>query len=640
MDYKILLISTYRELTEKVKKIAEELGVDIDVFEGGILKNGVHYAKSVEANYDVIISQGGTAAAIKDIASIPVIEIEISVADLISAIYKAKEYHSKMYMVVYNNKSVESLKKLKSYLNLDLTIFAYTNREELESQFNNRPQNESITLLGMGSCIEDLKSDNNTKAIIIKSTDESIREAITIAKNIVDLNKREKEKTERLKAILDYSDEGIIALDTNNVITTFNPYAEKILKVDSKSILNRSISDFSDNTTMSALYGEGKIAYNMLLKIEDTQYIINRVAIIVDNEQVGLVITFKAVSQLQNLERKVRHKLYSSGFYAKYRFENIKGSSHAIHQCIKKAKKFAETDSTILIYGETGTGKELFAQSVHNYSNRRNESFVAINCAALPGTLLESELFGYEEGAFTGARKGGKIGVFELAHKGTIFLDEISEIPMELQGRLLRVLQEKEVFRIGGDQIINTDVRIIAATNTDLYQLVKEKKFREDLYFRINILNLVLPSLRKRKEDITSLANEFLAIKKNQFNKDIKGIDKDAMILIEEYSWPGNIRELENFVEKAVLLCENAMITQDLVEDILSEKFEGRDLDKSEGSITIDKGSLKDMEMQIINTITKEVGDDKSLLAKKLGISRTTLWKRLKEIEEAEESEI
>jgi transcriptional regulator with PAS, ATPase and Fis domain len=282
----------------------------------------------------------------------------------------------------------------------------------------------------------------------------------------------------------------------------------------------------------------------------------------------------------------------------------------------------------------------LFAQSVHNYSNRRNESFVAINCAALPGTLLESELFGYEEGAFTGAKKGGKIGVFELAHKGTIFLDEISEIPMELQGRLLRVLQEKEVFRIGGDQIINTDVRIIAATNTDLYQLVKEKKFREDLYFRINILNLVLPSLRKRKEDITSLANEFLAIKKNQFNKDIKGIGKDAMVLMEEYSWPGNIRELENFVEKAVLLCEENIITKVLVEDILSEKFEGRDLDKSENSITIDKGNLKDMEMQIINTITKEVGNDKNLLAKRLGISRTTLWKRLKEIEEAEETEV
>ncbi|MBV1758991.1 MAG: sigma 54-interacting transcriptional regulator [Dethiosulfatibacter sp.] len=640
MDYKILLISTYRELTEKAKRIAEDMGVIIDVFEGGILKNGVHYAKSVEANYDVIISQGGTAAAIKDIASIPVIEIEISVADLISAIYKAREYNSKMYMVVYNNKSVESLKKLKSYLNLDLTIFAYTNREELENQFNNRPQNESITLLGMGSCIEDLKSDNYTKAIIIKSTDESIREAITIAKNIVDLNKREKEKTERLKAILDYSDEGIIALDTNNVITTFNPYAEKILRVESKTILNRSILDFGVNTTMSALYGEGKIAYNMLIKIDDTQYIINRVAIIVDNEQVGLVITFKAVSQLQNLERKVRHKLYSSGFYAKYRFENIKGSSHAIHQCIKKAKKFAETDSTILIYGETGTGKELFAQSVHNYSNRRNESFVAINCAALPGTLLESELFGYEEGAFTGARKGGKIGVFELAHKGTIFLDEISEIPMELQGRLLRVLQEKEVFRIGGDQIINTDVRIIAATNTDLYQLVKVKKFREDLYFRINILNLILPSLRKRKEDITSLANEFLAIKKNQFNKDIKGIDKDAMNLIQEYSWPGNIRELENFVEKVVLLCEDSIITKELVEDILSEKFEGRDPDKSERCITIDKGSLKDMEMQIIDTITKEVGNDKALLAKKLGISRTTLWKRLKEIEETEAAEV
>jgi len=633
LDYRILLISTYKELSRKAKAIAEELKMPIDVFEGGILKNGVHYAKEVENDYDVIISQGGTAAAIKSLVNVPVIEIEISVGDLISAIEQASVYSTKMYMVVYKNKSVENLKKLKNYLNIDLTIFSYTNKEELESQVGQHPKDEDIVLLGMGSCIEDLSTNNIKKAIIIKSTDESIREALNTAKNIVDLGKREKERAERLKAIIDYSEEGIIALDGNNQISTFNPYAEKLLRVKGEDVLGRSIFDFKHNTVLYSLYGDGKVAYNMLLKIEEGQYILNRVAIVVDNEQMGLVITFKAVSQLQNLERKVRHKLFSKGFYAKYRFENIKGPSQAIQESVNKAKKFAETDSTILIHGETGTGKELFAQSIHNYSERRNEPFVAINCAALPGTLLESELFGYEEGAFTGAKKGGKIGVFELAHKGTIFLDEISEIPMSLQGRLLRVLQEKEVFRIGGDQIINTDIRVIAATNTDLYHLVKEKKFREDLYFRINILNLMLPPLRKRKVDIAALANEFIAIKSNQYNKPIIEVDEDALKKIEEYPWPGNIRELENFIEKGVLLCEGHRITKTLVEALLNEKMEKKELSLDEDFITLRRGTLRDMEMQIIETINNEVDEDKNQLAKALGISRTTLWKRLKELD-------
>lgn len=634
MNYKILLVSTYKELSDKAKKISNNLKIPIDIYKGGILKNGVKYAKDMEHYYDVIISQGGTAAAIKDSVSIPVIDIEIDVVDFISAIYEAKKYNSKIYMVVYKSKSVENFKRLNIFLNIDLDIVAYTNKDELEHQINNQPSQEKITLLGMGSCIENYSRKNNTNTVIIKSNEDAIEEAIITARHIIDLGKREKARAERFKAILDYSDEGILALDNEKIITTFNPYAEKILKLEAANAINKSIESIADNNVLKILYGDGKIAYNMIVNIESIQYIVNRVAIIVDNEQVGLVITFKAVTQLQNLERKVRYKLYTSGFYAKYRFENIKGNSKIIYDSIKKAKKFAETDSTILIYGETGTGKELFAQSIHNYSKRRNEPFVAINCAALPGTLLESELFGYEEGAFTGAKKGGKIGVFELAHKGTIFLDEISEIPLVLQGRLLRVLQEKEVLRIGGDQIINTDIRVIAATNTDLYKLVKERKFREDLYFRLNVLNLLLPPLRKRKEDISILINKFIAVKKSQFKKDIIGIDRDVLEAIENYSWPGNIRELENFVEKIVVLSEEKIIDKELVYEVLNENIiKSSDEDLKRCEITIELGSLKEMELQIIKKISKEIGDDKNLLAEKLGISRTTLWKRFKELE-------
>jgi transcriptional regulator with PAS, ATPase and Fis domain len=632
MEYKVLLVSTYSELSEKVRMISKYHNLRLDIYEGGILKNGIDYARQMEHKYDVIISQGGTSAAIKEVVNIPVIDIEINVVDLIAAIYEAKKYEAKICMVAYKSKSLEKLNKLNNFLNIDINILSYTNKRELENQIYSEKRNNKITILGMGNCIEEFGVENNIRTIVIKSSDESIEEALVTAKNIIELGRREKVRAERFKAILDYSDEGIIAFDNKEIITTFNPCAEKIIKLNVDNVLNKPLKGFLDNEMLKDLYGDGKIAYNMLVNIKDTQFIINRVAIIVDNEQAGLVITFKAVSQLQNLERKVRHKLFSRGLYAKYRFEDIKGSSDLIYNSIKKAKKFAETDSTVLIYGETGTGKELFAQSIHNYCNRSNEPFVAINCAALPENILESELFGHEEGAFTGAKKGGKIGVFELAHKGTIFLDEISEIPVSLQGRLLRVLQEKELFRVGGDQVINTDIRVIVATNKKLYKLVKEGKFREDLYFRINILNLILPSLRQRKEDIPMLINEFVAIKKIQFKKNVAGIESNALEIIKNYPWPGNVRELENFVEKVIVLNEDKLIGRELVQEILNEK----NIDiysNSDDTISIEMGSLKEMELQIIEKISQDIGNDKNLLADKLGISRTTLWKRLKELE-------
>ena len=280
----------------------------------------------------------------------------------------------------------------------------------------------------------------------------------------------------------------------------------------------------------------------------------------------------------------------------------------------KKAELFAQSESNVLIYGRTGTGKELFAQGIHNASRRAQGPFVAINCAALPENLLESELFGYEEGAFTGARKGGKQGLFELAHGGTIFLDEISEISAGVQARLLRVLEEREVMRLGGESVIPVDVRVVAATNRDLNTLVQQGQFREDLFFRLYVLELRLPTLAERVEDIPLLMERFLLENKVMLElAEIKQIAHHH--LLTTYSWPGNVRELKNFAERIVTLCS----MQPDPDQLLHTIFENR------------RGIKKNhSEKQDILRVLKEVGGNRTLAAANC-ISRTTLWRRLKE---------
>lgn len=236
----------------------------------------------------------------------------------------------------------------------------------------------------------------------------------------------------------------------------------------------------------------------------------------------------------------------------RYTFDDIIGESQAINKTKSMAEFVAEGISSILIYGETGTGKELFAQSIHNASNRRNKPFVALNCGAIPASLIESNLFGYEEGAFTGAKKGGSPGVFEQANEGTIFLDEISEMEFSLQTKLLRVLQEREIVRIGGYKPLKVDVRVIASTNKDLKELIAEGKFRQDLYYRLNVVQIKIPGLRERQGDIPLLARYYVNKYNQSFGKFIENIAREAEKVLEDYTWPGNVRELQNCIEHAM----------------------------------------------------------------------------------------
>ena len=332
----------------------------------------------------------------------------------------------------------------------------------------------------------------------------------------------------------------------------------------------------------------------------------------------GYVVNVQAVKEIQSMEHDIRKRICKKGHIARYRFDDITGESPVMISTVETARRYSRTSSNILLIGQSGTGKEMFAQSIHNDSQRRRMPFVAVNCAAIPEQLLESELFGYAPGAFTGAHRDGKAGLFELAHKGTLFLDEIGEISLPLQAKLLRVLQEREIMRVGGDSVIPVDIRILAATNQNLEQLAAGRQFREDLLYRLDVLRINIPSLNQRREDISLLADSYM----RRAFPDIR-ITDEAKAYLEQMDWPGNVRQLFNFCERLAVLCNGFAVDADLVAAV-----------SLQGGIPLRTGSVlsgEEDEQRIISKTLASCHYHKGNTAKALGISRSTLWRKLRE---------
>ncbi len=634
---KVILISPYPELSNLARRLAKEQGRDIDIHTA-VLDKGVALARRMEAeNAAVIISRGATGALIRAAVNLPLIQIEITSFDILEALYKAKKISSKVAFFDYWFRRINyDFEKIKAIIGLpQLKLYYYQSEEELNSQIEAAAESGCRVVVASGVCIINQARERGMQGVMIDSSREAMQEALIRAEEVKAVRKKDRQLTERLKTIIDHSYGGIIAVDDDGHISHFNPAAEEALRISRGSLLGRSLKELKEERDLQRLLAEGQPLKGDLVQIKDRKYIVSRVPLKLEAENFGTVVTFQEVSKIQNLEARIRKKLYDDkGFAASFSFSDIIGSSARMETAKSKAKKYSSTEATVLITGESGTGKELFAQSIHQNSRRSKGPFVAINCAAIPKSLLESELFGYEEGAFTGARKGGSLGLFEIAHGGTILLDEILELPFSMQAHLLRVIQEKAIRRVGGQQVIPVDIRILAASNREMLQAVREGKFREDLYFRLNVLDLKIPPLRERPEDIQELIQYFLEKHRLQGKETIPPLSPSHVARLMSYSWPGNVRELESFMEKYVLLAAGEPNSFQLTEELLSDLYvnESDVLPGAGGnSVTVPVGTLQDMEENIIRALARDCSLDRGELAKKLGISRTTLWKKLKD---------
>ncbi|MFZ5943226.1 MAG: sigma-54 interaction domain-containing protein [Bacillota bacterium] len=383
------------------------------------------------------------------------------------------------------------------------------------------------------------------KELINKISQHYVTEIFNLSKRIQTSAQINSNLKRRLEVIIDTVDEAILAIDKEQQIILINSAFEQLLGINSFSAIGQKLNKILPQVDLTSTLTNTLCIVDKIQQIKNNYYVLNANPILDTNGVVeGVVTTFKPVGQVQELEYKVRRELKKQGNIAKYSFSDIIGTSSEFEKVSSLARQFAKTDLTILIEGESGTGKELFAQAIHKASDRRSGPFVAINFAALPDNLIESELFGYEEGAFTGAKKGGKPGLFEEAHNGTIFLDEIGDSGLEVQKRLLRVLEEREVRRVGGRTITPIDVRVIAATNQNLTQLVEKNMFRSDLFYRLCTLPLNIPPLRDREGDILIFIDYFA----HKFYQRKLLLDAPVKEFLLRYYWPGNIRELENVV--------------------------------------------------------------------------------------------
>ncbi|HVJ50236.1 sigma-54 interaction domain-containing protein [Desulfitobacterium sp.] len=426
-----------------------------------------------------------------------------------------------------------------------------------------------------------------------------------------------------LNSLVDCLEEGLITVNPEGQIQHINQAAQLLFagtKVEPQATLD-SLFPAPIVQEIMAAGQKGEKLTDHEVRLENKQMrvhlILRAVPIALDDGVTTIAITLRPFEEISRIVNRL------STQEASYTVEDILGKSQAMTQLRERARTVAMSKSTVLIRGESGTGKEMLARAIHNLSPRRSEPFVAINCTAIPEALLESELFGYEEGAFTGARKEGKIGKFELANKGTLFLDEIGDMPLFLQAKILRVLQERQIERVGGIQTTPVDVRVIAATHRDLEQMMAQGEFREDLYYRINVIPMFIEALRNRKEDLEILTNHFIEVYNAQLGKAVKRVTKGFQRRLQDYAWPGNVRELQNVLEYAMNLADQAILDEQDLPARLRQAEQGQQ-EESFDLETIERETIRRCLQQFGTSVT---GKEKAAAA--LGIGLATLYRKL-----------
>ncbi len=587
-----------------------------------LIEHEIEAIRGLEIDSDVIIARGYTAQLLLESnRNTPVVKLPVTVNDIIRSLLEAKKlYPHRKPLIMGTRNIIFQFESLSEIFGRDLTPVLLTEQteQEIQTMFKLMVKPDSHVVIG-GRMVCEYADCLGIPQLGLQSGQMAVWQTISEAKRVALISRQEQERTLRFRSILDSSTEGILVVDRNSLITVINRTAEEILSLSAAEVIGRNVYSVFENSRITDYLAKPGTFRDEIVEWKERTLALSRTRVMHKSQQAGSVLTIQPASRIEEAEGRIRRQVHHRGHKARHTFRDILGVSDVIRETIETARNFARVDSNISIFGGTGTGKELFAQSIHNASSRSKGPFVAINCAALSESLLESELFGYVEGAFTGARKGGKPGLFELAHRGTVFLDEIAEMSLRLQSRLLRVLQEKEIMRLGDDRIIPVDIRIISAANRDIETLVAEAKFREDLFYRLDVLKLQIPPLNSRREDIPYLARYFMRLLAER-NHTERELDKSALAVLKTRNWKGNVRELINACERLYVLTAGSRITEKDLKRILPEQK-----NEAEGSCSEEEISNSELKAML-----EEEGYRRDRLAERLGVHRSTLWRRMK----------
>ncbi|WP_167752964.1 propionate catabolism operon regulatory protein PrpR [Pusillimonas caeni] len=586
-------------------------------------------ARRRQSTIDAIVAAGSNGNYLRQRMDIPVVLVRVSGFDVMQALAKARNYSDRIALVTYDAVSDE-IRQFVDTFALPVALRSYRSEEEARACVHEL-KSAGIEVIVAPGLVVDLARASGLTGILIYSQ-RLVRQAIEDAVEVGRLQRAELAKRDRINTILGELRDGVVAVDVEGRIEVLNPAMEKILGRPASKLVGEPLSSFMSESDLESTLRWQRPELERVQRLSGRTLITSRVPILEQGRLTGAVLICQDPEAIRRMDRNLRTRSASRTRSTRYGLGDIVGDSPLISDVRARVAACAKSGATVLITGESGTGKELIAQSIHMESERSSQPFVAINCGAFPESLLESELFGYTEGSFTGASRGGKTGLFEAAHTGTLFLDEIGEMPLSLQTRLLRVLQEKEVLRIGATDPTPIDVRVIAATHQDLASRAAQGKFRRDLYYRLNILLVRLPSLRERPEDLRPLIHALQkkwAKQPGDRRLPEAGLIEALLETARHYAWPGNVRELENVLERIMVLSDlypmqgaAAEALKALVPEIFENEGEPRTAELSEHRRAAD--------LRHIEKVLRECGGNQAKAAEVLNISRTTLWRRLK----------
>ncbi len=638
-----ICVISYKALSRLVPEVIDEFAhrATIDVFDV-VFDEALEKARQLERDgeADVIVSAGANATCLRSNISLPVVTINVGGFDVLQALRKAGSISSRVAMVTYRE-PIPELEAIKGLLRLEITQHTYNTIEDATYLVRALASDGYGVVVG-SSLINELAEQNAMRGVLIYSVS-AVRQAIEGAIEIARVSSLEAARFDQLNGVLHHLREAILAVGVDGKVIAINQAMARMLDLGATDAVGSDVRNLVPGIDLNQVLATGQAESEQVVQIGPITCVANRVPIQEQGRCTGAVLTLQDARTIQRSDLSIRSQRRSRQLAARYHFDHLLGSSPSFVAARRAAERYARTDATVLITGESGTGKELFAQAIHNASARRNGPFVAINCAAFPEQLLESELFGHEEGAFTGSRKGGKFGLFEAAHKGSIFLDEIGDMPVSLQSRLLRVLQEKEVTRLGSTQPIPVDVRVVAATHQALGDRIASGHFRSDLYYRLNILHLWLPPLRERPEDVAMLVLKLLygALQRLGVSLPVDQAVAPVLPILRAYAWPGNVRELENIAERLAVFLSDYRMVNDI--DYTGMRLEFPEIFAADGTpqgatpLGTAKRAIETPgdgapETGDLAAALQASGGNRQIAAERLGISRTTLWRRMKNL--------